>query len=178
MTKDGASNAQLTFETHTLDISRQSAATTQRVVLDMNEDSIRNLLNPETATTEQYARERMAMGHYRLTSPFMALALTLMAAAIMLQGHISREKMGRRVFNRRACRYRYPDDCYHDPKRNCCHPGLMANYVSCGIDADWLWDFSSLAAILVANIFSKRDRAAGKQAQASGARLICHLCYP
>ena len=97
LTKDGASNAQLTFETHTLDISRQSAATSQRVVLDMNEDSIRNLLNPETATSERYARERMAMGHYRLTSPFMALALTLMAAAIMLQGHISREKMGRRV---------------------------------------------------------------------------------
>ena len=97
LTKDGASNAQLTFETHTLDISRQSAATSQRVVLDMNEDSIRNLLNPETATAELYARERMAMGHYRLTSPFMALALTLMAAAIMLQGHISREKMGRRV---------------------------------------------------------------------------------
>ena len=97
LTKDGASNAQLTFETHTLDISRQSAATTQRVVLDMNEDSIRNLLNPETAISEQYARERMAMGHYRLTSPFMALALTLMAAANVLQGHISREKMGRRV---------------------------------------------------------------------------------
>ena len=97
LSKDGVSNAQLTFKTHTLDISRQSAATTQRVVLDMNEDSIRNLLNPETAKAEQYARERMAMGHYRLTSPFMALALTLMAAAIMLQGHISREKMGRRV---------------------------------------------------------------------------------
>jgi lipopolysaccharide export system permease protein len=97
LTKGGVSNAQLAFETHTLDISRQSAATTQRVVLDMNEDSIRNLLNPKTATTEQYARERMAMGHYRLASPFMALALTLMAATIMLQGHISREKMGRRV---------------------------------------------------------------------------------
>ena len=95
--KDGASNAQLTFDTHTLDISRQSAATSQRVVLDMNEDSIRNLLNSETAVTERYARERMAMGHYRLTSPLMALALTLMAAAIMLQGHISRERMGRRV---------------------------------------------------------------------------------
>jgi lipopolysaccharide export LptBFGC system permease protein LptF len=171
LTKDGVSNAQLTFKTHTLDISRQSAAATQRVVLDMNEDSIRNLLNPETAKAEQYARERMAMGHYRLTSPFMALALTLMAAAIMLQGHISREKMGRRVLIAALVGIAIP-------KRDCCHPGLMACYVSCGIDADWLWDFSSLAAILVANIVSKRDRAAGKQAQASGARLICHLCYP
>ena len=97
LTKDGASSAQLTFETHTLDISRQSTQTAQRVVLDMNEDSIRNLLNPETAIAERYIYERMAMGHYRLSSPFMALALTLIAAAIMLQGHISREKMGQRV---------------------------------------------------------------------------------
>jgi len=95
--KDGTSNAQLTFETHSLDISQQNTGAAERVILDMNEDSIRNLLNPGTAISPRYARERMAMGHYRLSAPFMALALTILAAAIMLQGHISREKLGRRV---------------------------------------------------------------------------------
>ena len=95
--KDGTSNAQLTFETHSLDISQQNTGAAERVILDMNEDSIRNLLNPDTAISPRYARERMAMGHYRLSAPFMALALTILAAAIMLQGHISREKLGRRV---------------------------------------------------------------------------------
>jgi lipopolysaccharide export system permease protein len=95
--KDGTSNAQLTFETHSLDISQQNTGAAERVILDMNEDSIRNLLNPDTAIKPRYARERMAMGHYRLSAPFMALALTILAAAIMLQGHISREKLGRRV---------------------------------------------------------------------------------
>ena len=95
--KDGTSNAQLTFETHSLDISQQNTAAAERVILDMNEDSIRNLLNPGTAISPRYARERMAMGHYRLSAPFMALALTILAAAIMLQGHISREKLGKRV---------------------------------------------------------------------------------
>ena len=95
--KDGTSNAQLTFETHSLDISQQNTGAAERVILDMNEDSIRNLLNPDTAISPRYARERMAMGHYRLSAPFMALALTILAAAIMLQGHISRETLGRRV---------------------------------------------------------------------------------
>jgi len=95
--KDGTSNAQLTFETHSLDISQQNTGAAERVILDMNEDSIRNLLNPDTAISPRYARERMAMGHYRLSAPFMALALTILAAAIMLQGHISREKLGKRV---------------------------------------------------------------------------------
>ena len=95
--KDGTSNAQLTFETHSLDISQQNTGAAERVILDMNEDSIHNLLNPDTAISPRYARERMAMGHYRLSAPFMALALTILAAAIMLQGHISREKLGRRV---------------------------------------------------------------------------------
>ena len=95
--KDGTSNAQLTFETHSLDISQQNTGAAERVILDMNEDSIRNLLNPDTAISPRFARERMAMGHYRLSAPFMALALTILAAAIMLQGHISREKLGKRV---------------------------------------------------------------------------------
>ena len=97
LTKDGQSNAQLTFETHSLDISQPSASPSQRLVLDMNEDSIHNLLDPSTAANPRFARERMAMGHYRLTSPFMALAMVIMAAAIMLQGHLSREKIGQRV---------------------------------------------------------------------------------
>jgi lipopolysaccharide export system permease protein len=97
LTKDGQSSAQLTFESHSLDISQPSASPSQRLVLDMNEDSIRNLLDPSTAATPHYARERMAMGHYRLTSPFMTLAMVIIAAAIMLQGHLSREKIGQRV---------------------------------------------------------------------------------
>ena len=36
--KDGTSNAQLTFETHSLDISQQNTGAAERVILDMNED--------------------------------------------------------------------------------------------------------------------------------------------
>ena len=97
LSENGQSSAQLTFETHTLDISQKITQNLNRDVLDMNEDSILNLLDPEKAATPRYARERMAMAHYRLSSPLMALTLAVLAASIMMHGRILRETMSRRV---------------------------------------------------------------------------------
>jgi len=98
LNRDGQSGAQLTFDTHTLDISQQVVQNANKDIPDVNEDTIINLLNPRLAPSEKYARERMAMGHYRLSSPLLGLAMCILAAAVMLQGRILRESMVRRVF--------------------------------------------------------------------------------
>lgn len=95
--RDGESSAQLSFDTHRLDISQQILNPEERDVLDVNEETILNLLDPTKAQSPLYARERMAMGHYRLASPLLALSLCLLATAIMLQGRILRETMNRRI---------------------------------------------------------------------------------
>ena len=102
LNQDGQASAQLTFQSHSLDISQQTTENTRPNVLDMNEDSVFNLLDPTKATTPDYARERMAMGHYRLASPFLALSMIVIAVSILisgenLRGQGLRDNMSRRI---------------------------------------------------------------------------------
>lgn len=94
---DGTATASLSFETHTLDIGTRSSTETRRDILDTNEETIFNLLNPPPSVPAVYAAERKAMGHYRLASPLLGLCLTILATAIMLHGRIVRETVNRRI---------------------------------------------------------------------------------
>lgn len=94
---DGSSTASLSFETHTLDIGNTSTASSQRNLLDSNEENIFDLLSPPASLSLKYSNERKAMGHYRLASPFLALCLIILATAIMLHGRILRETVSLRI---------------------------------------------------------------------------------
>jgi len=94
---DGTATASLSFETHALDIGTQTNDKTKRDIIDSNEESIFNLLNPPQTIPAVYAAERKAMGHYRLASPFLGLCLAILATAIMLHGRILRETVSRRI---------------------------------------------------------------------------------
>ena len=87
----------MSFETHALDIGTQTTDETKRDILDSNEESIFNLLNPPQTIPAVYAAERKAMGHYRLASPLLGLCLAILATAIMLHGRILRETVSRRI---------------------------------------------------------------------------------
>ena len=93
---DGSSGALLLFESHTLAITPRSSRQAERSPIDMNEDSIVNLLNPDKSPAPRYYPERRAEGHYRIASPFMAISLVMMTVAIFLHGQIRREKWFRR----------------------------------------------------------------------------------
>jgi len=76
----------------------------------MNEDSIRNLLLPHLATNHkkryihQYYLQRHAEAHYRMASPWLGLALTMLSAALILKGQIRRSLWTKRVMvNVSAC---------------------------------------------------------------------------
>ena len=45
--------------------------------IDMNEDTISNLLNPDKSPYPDYFNQRRAEGHYRIVSPGLALVLVL-----------------------------------------------------------------------------------------------------
>ena len=93
--RDGnKASAVLFFEKYKLNFSRKILETGSRLP-DMNEDSITNLLDPTKAAAEKYARQRMAYGHYRITAPFLALTMTLIALAGLNAGR-SRDENGRK----------------------------------------------------------------------------------
>lgn len=94
---DGTSTASLSFETHALDIGTQTSDDAKRDIIDSNEETIFNLLNPPETIAPVYAAERKAMGHYRLASPFLGLCLAILATAVMLHGRILRETVNRRI---------------------------------------------------------------------------------
>jgi len=94
---DGTSTASLSFETHALDIGTQTSDDAKRDIIDSNEETIFNLLNPPETIAPVYAAERKAMGHYRLASPFLSLCLAILATAVMLHGRILRETVNRRI---------------------------------------------------------------------------------
>ena len=94
---DGTSTASLSFETHVLDIGTQTSDDAKRDIIDSNEETIFNLLNPPETIAPVYAAERKAMGHYRLASPFLSLCLAILATAVMLHGRILRETVNRRI---------------------------------------------------------------------------------
>lgn len=96
---DGTATASLSFETHALDIGTRTNDDKTRDMVDSNEESIFNLLNPPETIPARYAAERKAMGHYRLASPFLGLCLAILATAIMLHGRILRETVNRRILS-------------------------------------------------------------------------------
>ena len=94
---EGQSGAVLLFESHSVTITRTVNQPTKRASIDINEDTISNLLSPETAPSPQYYLQRNAEGHYRITSPFLGIGLVLLSAAIILRGQIRRDLWGRRA---------------------------------------------------------------------------------
>ena len=101
---EGQSGAVLLFDTHSLTITRNSSQQTERATIDINEDSISNLLSPDAAHSPQYYLQRHAEGHYRIASPWLGLGLALLSAAIILQGQIRRDLWTRRAsLNIGAC---------------------------------------------------------------------------
>ena len=87
---DGSSTASLSFETHMLDIGKNSSTSSQRNLLDSNEEHILDLLSPPDTLPQKFANDRKAMGHYRIASPFLAICLVILATSIMLHGRILR----------------------------------------------------------------------------------------
>ena len=83
--------AKLMFETHSVTIAPQDRKQATRMPIDMNEDTITNLLDPEKSPSEDYFNQRRAEGHYRIISPVLALVLTLTASCGVLVGQIRRD---------------------------------------------------------------------------------------
>lgn len=66
--------------------------------IEMNEDSISNLLDPTTSPSANYINQRVAEGHYRIVSPLLAMALGLVASVGVLWGQIRPSTWSRRTF--------------------------------------------------------------------------------
>lgn len=94
---DASSSAILLFDSHTLSITASGSSKSERMSVDMNEDSIANLLDPTKSPSPNYILERWAEGHYRIAAPFLALAMVLIATATILHGQIRRDLWLRRV---------------------------------------------------------------------------------
>ena len=97
MTETSDNAAMLMFDSHTMAINTSGNNKAERMPIDMNEDSITNLLDPEKSPNEAYYTERRVEGHYRIASPLLALALVLMTTSIMLYGQIRRDLWLRRA---------------------------------------------------------------------------------
>jgi lipopolysaccharide export system permease protein len=95
---EGQNGAVLLFDTHSVTITRNSSQQTERATIDINEDSISNLLSPDASDSPQYYLLRHAEGHYRVASPWLGLGLALLSTAIILRGQIRRD-----LWTRRAC---------------------------------------------------------------------------
>lgn len=89
--------AKLMFETHSVTIAPQDRKQATRMPIDMNEDTITNLLDPEKSPSEDYFNQRRAEGHYRIISPALALVLALAASCGVLVGQIRRATWSRRT---------------------------------------------------------------------------------
>ena len=94
---EGQSGAVLLFDTHSVTITRNSSQQTERATVDINEDSISNLLSQDAAPSPQYYLQRHAEGHYRIASPWLGLGLALLSAAIILRGQIRRDLWTKRA---------------------------------------------------------------------------------
>ena len=91
---DGKGSATLFFEKYKLNFSRNTVTDNSNRPLDMNEDSIANLLDPSTSKSPTYIKQRFAYGHYRIVSPFMALTLAFIALAGTSRGRL-RDQYGK-----------------------------------------------------------------------------------
>ena len=65
--------------------------------IDMNEDTIGNLLNPDKSPYPDYFNQRRAEGHYRIVSPGLALVLVLIATCGALVGQVRRHTWSKRT---------------------------------------------------------------------------------
>ena len=97
LSETGASGATLLFDTHTVTIAPKDKAVSNRMPIDMNEDTIGNLLNPEKSPSPDYFNQRRAEGHYRMVSPALALVLVLIATCGALSGQVRRHTWSRRT---------------------------------------------------------------------------------
>ena len=95
--QNGDASASLLFETHSVIISSDTQPSQERLTFDMNEDSIRNLLNPETSPAPRYFNQRRAEGHYRIISPLLGFVLVMTAACSVLCGQIRPDTLFRRT---------------------------------------------------------------------------------
>ncbi len=95
--KNGDASASLLFETHSVMISSDTQPSQARLVFDMNEDSIRNLLNLEKSPEARFFNQRRAEGHYRIISPLLGFVLVMTAACSVLCGQIRRDTLFRRT---------------------------------------------------------------------------------
>lgn len=98
MTAAGKASATLFFDQYKLNFSRNIDVSDSKRPLDMNEDSIANLLDPSKAISPRYVDQRIAYGHYRITSPFLAITLTLVALAGLSRGRLRDQYSKRRIW--------------------------------------------------------------------------------
>ncbi|MEC7049162.1 MAG: LptF/LptG family permease [Pseudomonadota bacterium] len=97
LSKSGDSGATLLFETHTVTIAPKDKTVSSQMPIDMNEDTISNLLNPEKSPYPDYFNQRRAEGHYRIVSPALALVLILIATVGALFGQVRRHTWSKRT---------------------------------------------------------------------------------
>jgi len=98
LTGTGEAGATLLFESHTVFIVPRDRREATRMPIEMNEDSISNLLDPTTSPSANYINQRVAEGHYRIVSPLLAMALGLVASVGVLWGQIRPSTWSRRTF--------------------------------------------------------------------------------
>ena len=98
LTDNTNNSAMLYFDSHTMSITATEGPKSKRMPIDMNEDTIPNLLNPAKSPSPDYFNERRAEGHYRIISPCLGFALILIATALTLRGQIRRDLWGQRAF--------------------------------------------------------------------------------
>ena len=96
--QDKQAGATLIFDTHTVSITPRDRKQSTRMPIEMNEDRISNLLNPNASPQPAYVNQRVAEGHYRIVSPFLAFTLVIVASAGVLHGQIRRSTWSRRTF--------------------------------------------------------------------------------
>ena len=97
LSQDKQSGATLMFDTHTVSITPRDRKQSTRMPIEMNEDRISNLLNPDASPQAVYVNQRVAEGHYRIASPFLAFALIMIASTGVLHGQIRRSNWSRRT---------------------------------------------------------------------------------
>ena len=97
LSKSGDSGATLLFDTHTVTITPKDRTVSSQMPIDMNEDTISNLLNPEKSPYPHYFNQRRAEGHYRIVSPALALVLIMIATVGALFGQVRRHTWSKRT---------------------------------------------------------------------------------
>ena len=72
-------SASLLFEQYKLYFARNFISNNRARTIDMNEDSIQNLLDAEKSSHERFIARQQAYGHYRIAAPFLSLHLSAVA---------------------------------------------------------------------------------------------------